>query len=365
MMMIIGATLILANAIWITIAGNPIILSSYQASSTSDLNGDWGRIVFGMPSMLGTLTYVWFLLAIADFVLAFMLSFREKNEPYVAQLVLLLSVVSITMGGGFIIGMILTIVSSLGFIEKKPLKETFIGKILRAARLDSSVYEKIGQNADALKNAVYTIVFINIMSGLGNGLYVTSAQKIMDPVYTAAGADVLLKGAVLLDVTVVGITISYMGLAVAKWLIFSAILYFILTRVAGTNVRFESVGFALSLAYSPILLQLFMPLVLFNQPILTGAWPLAFFFISNVWMGITLVLAIRKTGNLSTSKALGITALASSLYYAINSTLIQPNFPVQGINFTIQPVAITEFILTVGVMLGIFWGTFTRHGQGQ
>jgi hypothetical protein len=156
-----------------------------------------------------------------------------------------------------------------------------------------------------------------------------------------------------------------MGLAVAKWLIFSAILYFILTRVAGTNVRFESVGFAVSLAYSPILLQLFMPLVLFNQPILTGAWPLAFFFISNVWIGITLALAIRKTGNLSTSKALGITALASSLYYAINSTLIQPNFPVQGINFTIQPVAITEFILTVGVMLGIFWGTFTRHGQGQ
>jgi hypothetical protein len=176
---------------------------------------------------------------------------------------------------------------------------------------------------------------------------------------------VLFKGDVLPDITVGGIIISYIGLAVAKWLIFSAILYFILTKVAGVNTRFESVGLAISLAYSPILIQLFMPLVLFNQPILTDTWPIAFFLITNIWMGITLVLAVRKTGDLSTSKALGITVLASSLYYAINHTLIQPNFPVQGINFTIQPVAVTEFILTIGVLLGMFWGVFARHEQRQ
>jgi hypothetical protein len=366
MMLIIGAILILANAVWITIAG-PIIFWSYDpsTSSISDLKGNWGRIAFGMPSMLGRLTYVWLLLTIADFVLAFMLGFRKKNEPYVATSVLVLSVVSITMGGGFIIGMILTVVSSLGFIEKKPLKETFIGKIFRAARLDSSVFEKIGQSTDALKNAVYVIVFINVMSGLGNGLYVASAQRILNPTYAAIATKVLFKGDVLPDITVGGIIISYIGLAVAKWLIFSAILYFILTKVAGANTRFESVGLAISLAYSPILIQLFMPLVLFNQPMLTDTWPIAFFLITNIWMGITLVMAVRKTGDLSTSKAIGITVLASSLYYAINQTLIQPNFPIQGINFTIQPVAITEFILTIGVLVGMFWGVFTRHEQRQ
>jgi len=363
-MLVIGAILILANAIWITISG-PIIFSSYDASSLaiSDLKGDWGRIVFGMPSMLGRLTYVWLLLAIADFALAFMLSFREKNEPYVATLVLLLSVVSITMGGGFIIGMILAIVSSLGFIEKKPLKETFIGTMLRAARLDSSVFEKLGQRADALKNAVYIIVFINIMSGLGNGLYVTSAQQIINPTFASIATNILIKGDVLPSITVGGIIISYIGLAVAKWLIFSAVLYFVLTKVVGTNTRFESVGLAVSLAYSPILIQLFMPLVLFNQPVLTGTWPVAFFFLTNIWMGITLVLAIRKSADLSTSKALGVTFLASSLYYAINYTLIQPNFPLQGINFIIQPVDITEFMLTIAVLLGMFWGAFARHEQ--
>jgi hypothetical protein len=261
--------------------------------------------------------------------------------------------------------MILTAISSLGFVEKKPLKETFIGKILRAARLDSSVYERIRQSADSLKNAVYIIIFINIMSGLGNGLYVISVQKILDPNYILVGAKLLFQGDMLPDVTTGGIIISYIGLAVAKWLIFSAILYFILTKVADIRPRFESVGLAVSLAYSPILLQVFMPLVLFNQPILTGTWPLAFFFISNIWMGIALVLAVKKCWDLGTSNALGITVLASSLYYAINCTLIQPNFPVQGINFAIQPVAITEFILTVGVLLGIFWGAFTGRRQQQ
>jgi hypothetical protein len=363
-MMIIGAILILANAVWITILGTPIVISSYPASSMSDLTGTWGRIVFGMPGvMLWKLVYAWLFLVIVDFILVLMLSFREKNDPYVAQLVLVLSVLSITMGGGFIIGMILMVISSMSMIEKKPLKETFIGKILRAARLDSSVYEGIGQKTDTLKNAVYTLVFINIMSGLGNGLYVTSAQTILNPLLQSSAEGMLFRGAVLPTVTIGGIVISYIGLAVVKWLIFSGILYFLLTKVAGINTGFESVSFAVSLAYSPVLIQLFMPLVLFNQPMLTGLWPLAFFMISNIWTGIALVVAVRKSGEISTSKTLGITALASSIYFAVNYTLIQPNFPVEGINFTIQPIAVIEFVLATGVFLGIFWGAFTKHGR--
>jgi len=361
--MITGAILILVNAVWITVLGTPIIISSYPASAISDLTRDWGRIAFGMPSMLGTLTYLWLLLAIVNLILVLTLSFREKNEPYVAQLVLILSVISITMGGGFIIGMILTVISSMGMIEMKPLKETFMGKILRAARFDSSIYEGIEQKSDNIKNAVYTLIFINIMSGLGNGLYITSAQKILNSDYAILAGRILLKGDLLPEISVGGIIITYIGLAVVKWLVFSGIVYFILTKIAGINTGFDRVSFAVSLAYSPILIQLFMPLVLFNQPILTGLWPLTFFIISNIWTGIALFVAIRKTGETGASKALGVTLLASSIYYTVNCTLIQPNFPVQGINFAIQPVIVIEFMLAAGFLLSIFFGVFSRRGQ--
>jgi hypothetical protein len=111
-------------------------------------------------------------------------------------------------------------------------------------------------------------------------------------------------------------------------------------------------------------MQVFLPLVFFNQPILTSTWPIAFFLISNIWVGIALVVAISKSGNISTANAFGVTILASSIYYAINNVLIEPNFPTLGIRFQIQPVAVTEIILTAGVLLGLFFGAFAKH-EGQ
>jgi hypothetical protein len=362
-MMIAGALLIVANALWIVLQGGALVFSSYAASSMEDLKGNWGRIVFGMPSMLGgRLIYVWPIFAIVELILVLSLSFKEKNESYIAPIVLVLSLISVTAGGGFIIGMMLTITSSLSVIEKKPLRETFLGKLFRAARLDSSLYEKIGQSADTIKTAAYIVVFLNILTGLGNGIYVLSAQKITDLTYATLARGMLLNGNVPLDIVGWGgMIFSYVGLAIAKWLVFSAITYFCLTRLTGIHMGFEKVGLLISFAYSPIAMQLFLPLVFFNQPILTSTWPIAFFLISNIWVGVALVVAISKSGNISTAKAFGATILSSSIYYAINYALIEPNFPTQGIKFLIQPVAVTEIILTVGVLLGLFFGAFAEH----
>jgi hypothetical protein len=365
-MMIVGALLIVANALWILLEGKALIFSSYPASSLEDLSGVWGRIVFGMPSMLwGRLIYVWSILAIANLILVLGLNFKEKSEPYVAPLVLVLSLTSVTVGGGFFIGMILIVTSSLSAIEKKPLRETFLGKLFRAVRLDSSLYEKIGQSTDTLRNAAYIVVFLNILTGLGNGIYVLSAQKIADPIYATLGRAMLFGGDIPVDIVGWGGVLStYVGLAIAKWLVFSAITYFCLTRLTGTSMGFRKVGLLISFAYSPIAMQVFLPLVFFNQPILTSTWPIAFFLISNIWVGIALVVAISKSGNISTANAFGVTILASSIYYAINNVLIVPNFPTLGIRFQIQPVAVTEIILTAGVLLGLFFGAFARH-EGQ
>ena len=359
--MLVGSILILANAIWIASEGKAIVISSYPATSTSGLRGDWGRIVFGMPNMiLGATVYLWLSLAIINLILVVLLYFKPRMHYYIGLLVLLLSLTSIPVGGGFIIGIILTIVWSAGAIQDKPIGDTFLGKILRAMKLDSTLYEST-EKSENLRTSALIIVFLNILTGLGNGLYVLTANKILDPLHPDIGANILLKGDALFDPTVFGIIGNYIGIAILRWLILSAIMYFVLTRIVGTTVNFRTLANGVSLAYAPIALQAFLPLAFFNEPTLRGTWPLAFFFISNIWMAIALVYATRKIGNLSTGKALGITTLAGTIYYLINSTFIEPSFPTIGIRFAFQPIVVLELILSGGVLVALLLGAFSGH----
>jgi hypothetical protein len=361
--MMIGAIMILANAIWITFQGKAVIISSYQAASADELRGDWWRIAFGIPSAIGSekTVYFWLLLSTINLILALMLNFRREIEGPIAQAIMILSFLSLAVGGGFIIGMILTIIASAGLIENKPLRETFLVRILRAARMDSTLYEKMNNSIEGLKNAALTIVFINVLSGVGNSLYILSVNRILDPQFSGGATEILVRGNVPFDVAILGTIGTYIGIAAAKWLIFSAIIYFCLTRIGGGTVRFETTAQVVAFSYAPIALQLFMPLVFFNQPMLTGTWPLAFFFITNIWLGTALVFSIKKVAAINASKAFGITILGSAMYYAINYAIIEPNFPTLGIRFAFQPVIVIEAMLSAGVLLGLAFGAFTKQ----
>jgi hypothetical protein len=361
--MIVGAILILANAIWITLQDKAVIIASSPAASADELTGDWWRIAFGMPSIIGSekTVYIWLLLSALNFILVLMFNFRRESQGLIAQAVLILSLASLVVGGGFIIGMILTIIASASVIENKPLGETFLVRILRAARMDSTLYEKMSSTIEGLKNAALIVVFLNVLSGFGNSLYIISANRILDPTLTDAATEILVKGNVIFDVAILGAIGTYIGIAVAKWLVFSAIIYFCLTRLAGGTTRFETITQVVAFAYAPIALQLFMPLVFFNQPMLTGAWPLALFFITNIWLGIVLIFSVRKVADINLSKAFGITILGSTIYYAIDYALIEPSFPTLGVRFVFQPVIVIEAILSAGVLVGLAFGAFTSH----
>ncbi len=361
-LLITGATLILANAIWVIMVRNAIIISSYPVASIQEFNGDWGRIVFGIPTVfLGDFVYVWLFLTALNFILTLRLVFR-REASFEAQTVLLLSLISVVMGGGFIIGMILAIIGSAAVVEKKSLRESFLGRIIRAARLDSTIYERITQNTGGLASAATMILFLNVLSGWGNGFYILAANKILDP--TQDPTSILLYGNVPFDSTAIGIVGAYIGLAVAKWLIFSVILYFCITRVANCKIDFASVSQTISYAYAPIALQLFMPLVLFNsETLLKGTWPLSFYFVTNIWVGIALALAIKKATDLDTGRAFGITILGSAIYYVINYAFVEQNFPTPGIrvDFGTSSIVVVEAILTIGVLLGLALGAFRSH----
>jgi hypothetical protein len=362
-LMLVGAVLILINAAWTAAQGGAIIVSSYQVNSTQDFSGDWGRIVLGIPSVIGgSAIYLWLMIAVLNLVLVAVFYFRPQKRSYVGLSILTLSLLSVTVGGGFIVGMILVAIGSAGAIENKPFRETLLGQILRGARLDSKLFEGMEERAKNLRTATLVIVFLNILTGLGNGLYVLTANKILEPSSSGA-SDILLKGNVPLDSSVLGVIGTYLGLGVIKWLVLSAIVFFVATKIAGVAAKYNTVACGVSLAYAPTALQLFMPLVFFNQPMLTGTWPLAFFFLSNIWMGIALTFAIMKSLNLNLGRAAGITITAASAYYALNYILIDASFPITAVRFVIQPIVTIEAMLTVSILIGLALGAFPRHEQ--
>jgi hypothetical protein len=360
-LMLTGAILIIINAAWITVQGSAIIVSSYAVNSTQGLGGDWGRIALGIPSMIGGLaTYFWLVVTVVNLALVAIFYFRPRKRPTIGLFTLVLSLLSVTVGGGFIVGMILVAIGSAAAIEGKRVKESLLGQILRSARMDSTLYEGIKGKANSLRTAATIVVLLNILTGLGNGLYILTADKILDPSNLGA-PDILLKGNVPLDTSVLGVIGTYLGLGIIKWLILSAIVFFVATKISGIGAKYNTVAYAVALAYAPIALQLFMPFVFFNQP--TGTWPYAVFFVSNIWMGITLIYATMKSLDLNLGVALGITAMAASAYYALNYILIDPSFPITAIRFVPQPMAIVEAILTVGVLIGLALGAFPREGR--
>jgi hypothetical protein len=311
----------------------------------------------------GFAVYFWLILALLNLGLVALLHFRPtRNRYYIGLFTLVLSLSSVTVGGGFVVGMILVVIGSVAAIENKGLGETLLGQILRAARLHSTLYENIEKRAQNLRTAAFIIVFLNILTGLGNGLYILTADKIMDPSFSGA-SDILLKGDVPFDSSVLGVIGTYVGLGVIKWLVLSAIVFFVTTKITGIDAKYETLAHSVSLAYAPIALQLFMPIVFFNQPMLTGVWPLGVWILSNVWMGIALIYAIMKSLDINLGKALGITITATSVYYVLNCVIIDPSFPIMSIKLVPQPIAILEAILTGGILIGLALGTFTRYKE--
>lgn len=362
--MLVGAILILVNTAWIAEQGSAIIASSYQVLSTNDFQGNWGRIVLGIPSMINDFSvYVWLVIAVVNLALVIVFYFRPRNRYYLGLSMLVLSLLSLATGGGFIVGLILMAIGSAAAIEEKPLGETLLGQILRATRLDPKLYEGFETRARNLRTAAFIVIFLNILTGLGNGLYVLTAQKIMDTSLRSGASDVLLYGKAPLDYSVVGVIGTYLGVGVLKWLALSAIVFLVSTKITGLPAKFKTVAYSVSLAYGPIALQVFLPIVFFNQPMLTGTWPSAIFLISNIWMGVALIFATMKSLDLNLGRALGITSVAASAYYALNYMLIDPNLPLTAIKVVLQPALVIEAFLTLGILIGLALGAFPTHEQ--
>jgi hypothetical protein len=380
-LVLIGAILIVINGLFIASVGEPIVLSSYPfsyvfvkarnatypISSLEALNateaGFWGRIAFGLRGYVeGSFIILWLILAIFNLAFGIALNMKPEKKAFFAPLIILLSLLSIIMGGGFIIGAVFGVVGGAAIFEwPKSFGDTFVGKMVRAAKLDSTFYDIIGKNPKALKTAALTLIVINILSGLGNGLYVYNANIVRTSTSTDIPFRILLLGEVFWNLSVVGTAIFFVGIGIIKWLIFSLILYYVGAKLHGKLVEFDDIARVLAFAYVPVCLQVFMPFVFLRQPLLWFEWPFTIVFLTNLWMFIALVVALRQRLDITSSKALGIAILAGAIYWLINYTFLVPALDVPGIRFTFSPIELTLVLLSVSVVLATLLGAFTRY----
>jgi len=380
-LVLIGAILIIINGLLIASVGGPIVLSSYPfsyvfvkernatypISSLEALNatelGLWGRVAFGLRGYVeGPFIILWIVLAIFNLAIAIALNIKPEKNAVFAPLIILFSLLSVLFGGGFIIGAVFGVVGGAAIMEwPKSFGDTFVGKMIRAAKLDSTFYDITGKNPKALKTAAFTMIFVNILSGLGNGLYVHNVNIIRTSTSTDIPFRILLLGEVFWDLSVVGTAVFFVGFGIVKWLIFSLILYYVGAKLQGKLVEFDDIARVLAFAYVPICLQVFMPVVFLRQPLLWFEWPFTIAFLTNLWMFIALVVALRQRLDVTSSKALGIAILAGAIYWLINYTFLVPALNVPGIRFIFSPVELTLVLLSASVVLATLLGAFTRY----
>ena len=364
---LVSFIMILLNGIWILTNDAPIILSSFNASSAEEVmnaKAFWGRISFGIPGLVeGYWTLFWLIFAAATLVCGILVYKDPRKYRTNGLLMMVCSFLSLPIGGGFYIGAILGFISGAASIEwSKSFKETFFGKIIRAATGNSKFYTMIRDNSETIGIAAFTVIFVSVLSGIGNGLYTYNLDLIKKG--GDAASAILLQGCVMMWNENPFITAtSLIGMGVVKWLILSLTIYWIGARLTAIPVNYEKVVRITAFVYVPEILQVFMPFMFSNEPTLSYNWPLGLYAISRLWVFIILVVAITQTFDFPKGRAFGVAIFGGALYWPIYHMIVIPTLNVPGVEVQLAMPQSSWVILigiTVVAIIAMLLGVFRK-----
>jgi hypothetical protein len=141
-----------------------------------------------------------------------------------------------------------------------------LDRMIRAAKLDVSLYEEVEKDASATNQALLVVVIASVCSGIGSAI---GGQM-------ASGLGGFSVGLVVGAIT-----------ALFGWLVWSFITYFIGTRVfKGPQTEFSD---------SPLVLS-----ILSFIPFLGGIIS----FVASIWALVAMVIAVRQALDFSTGRAI-------------------------------------------------------------
>lgn len=185
----------------------------------------------------------------------------------------------------------------------------FFTKLIRAARLDSSLYEAVEHDPAALKHAALAIILVNIFSGIGYGIYSFLRGS---PVFPGG----IRLAAVPIPVALSILIVLSVVVALIKWLILTGIIYLIGVKVFRGTAGFKEVARTIAFAYAPVIFQVLLPM-----GILLSGLDLLLLLGTNLWMIVALLIAVRQSLDLTTGKAF-LVVLFGGIFYALASAVL-------------------------------------------
>lgn len=211
------------------------------------------------------------------------------------------------------------------------------------------------------------LVFVNLLSGIGSGLYSYNLEVINNNVRTIANASsqdilfrIFFKGEFFWAPHIASTVFLNVGLAIIKWVIFSMLIYIFGAKMVGSSVKYEEVAKVVAFAYAPVCLQIFMPLVLV-WPWLFFEWPFIFVVLTNFWFFIILVNGLKGIFDISAGRAFGATILCGSVYWFFNSVVLSSFINLPGLYFLVQPVEFSLLIVSASALIAVMMGVFRRY----
>ena len=164
---------------------------------------------------------------------------------------------------------------------------SIVSRMVRAARLDSALYEEVEHDSDATRQAALVVVGTSIAAGIGFGI---------------GAGDIL--------VLAIGVVVTLAGWAAYAW-----ITYFIGTRLfAGpeTSADWGELARTLGFANTPQALLIFG---------VVPALSAALIVVVSIWLLAATVVALRAALDFSTLRAIG-TALVGNIIFGVIRALV-------------------------------------------
>lgn len=381
--LIVSLILIIVNGIIIALNNQPLILASYPANNLSDIwvtlytkHPPWARVVYGIPGLVEDgLAYGWLSIAILNLIILLYLFVKPHKIKSFSSWIVILSLLTIPIGGGFYIGLLLSFIIGLSGLEyPKKFEDTFIGKMLNALRPTRSFFEKTMANPD-VQRAALTLCFVALLSGFGSCLYSYNVYKIYqvgDPLQKPEiASNILLKGALYSEPIVYFSALSNIFVMLIKWLILTLSIYIFAFKIIGKESQLSAILNVTAYVYVPELIMIFLPLIFTNEPnlsqtwalmVLPISWPLILFYISRIWSFIILIYALLVTQDITFLRAVGRTLFAATPYLVIVYLWVYPTFNAPGLNITFTEASspMVTLLLTIIYVLAILLGALKK-----
>lgn len=336
----------------------------------------WGRFVSGIPGTVeGGFVYVWLFLAVLILILDVLIYVNPRRQKHFGLWIVALSVLSLPIGGGFIVGAIIGVISGFtGFEWPKKSRETFVGRILHTARLDTTTLKALGEDTARMQAAVLTVILVAVLSSFGAGLYVFNVNMIYSQDVSWAlksTYSIFVQGITFTGMDVYFGATAYITVGILKWLILSIIVYLVGAKVLGSEFKFSGMATALAFVYVPEILQMLTPLLFTNEPLLSrGAlidyipvtWPLALFYISRIWAFMILVITLKTIMDLSTMRAIAVGLFTSTVYGLVNYIYVYPSLNLPGLRIQFAASSLVGVLILASsvTVLAFLLGAFKK-----